>query len=69
VDDPTHLMSGFLGDSPRRSVEESARREHLILVRIKGELYPCAGAPSGLVGSGDSSIPRENIAVFLAPLL
>jgi hypothetical protein len=34
-----------VGYSPRRSVEESIRREHLILARIKGELYPCAGAP------------------------
>jgi hypothetical protein len=35
-----------MGDSPRRSVKESARREHLILARIKGELHPCAGAPT-----------------------
>jgi hypothetical protein len=35
-----------VGDSPRQSVEESARREHLILARIKEELYPCAGAPT-----------------------
>jgi hypothetical protein len=33
-------------DSPRRSVKESTRREHLILARIKGELHPCAGAPT-----------------------
>ena len=43
MDDPTHIMSS-LGDSPRRSVEESTRREHLILVRIIGEPHPCAGA-------------------------
>jgi hypothetical protein len=35
-----------VGDSPRRSVKESARREHLILTWIKGELHPCAGAPT-----------------------
>jgi hypothetical protein len=39
-----------LGDSPRWSVEESARREHLILARIKGELHPCAGAPTRTSG-------------------
>jgi len=49
VDDPTHLVSG-LGDSPRLSDEESAHREHLILARIKGELYPCAGAPTRTSG-------------------
>jgi hypothetical protein len=35
-----------VGDSPRRSVEESARREDFILARIKGELHPYAGAPT-----------------------
>ena len=34
-----------MGDSPSRSGKESARREHLILARIKGELHPCAGDP------------------------
>jgi hypothetical protein len=37
-------------DSPRWSVKESARREHLILARIKGELHPCAGAPTRTSG-------------------
>jgi hypothetical protein len=49
VDDSTHLVSGF-GYSPRRSVEESARREHLIPARIKGELHPYAGAPTRTSG-------------------
>jgi hypothetical protein len=35
-----------VGDSPRQSVKESAYREHLILVQIKGELHPCVGAPT-----------------------
>jgi hypothetical protein len=39
-----------VGDSPRRSVKESARREHLILAWIKGELHPCAGAPTRTSG-------------------
>jgi hypothetical protein len=37
-------------DSPRRSVKESARREYLILAQIKGELHPCAGAPTRTSG-------------------
>ena len=39
-----------VGDLPRRSVKESTRREHLILARIKGELHPCAGAPTRTSG-------------------
>ena len=39
-----------VGDSPRRSVEESTCREHLILARIKGELHPCSGAPTRTSG-------------------
>jgi hypothetical protein len=39
-----------VGDSPLRSVKELARREHLILVWIKGELHPCAGAPTRTSG-------------------
>ena len=46
VDDPTQVV----GDSPRRSVEELTRREHLILAWIKGELHPCAGAPTRTSG-------------------
>ena len=49
MDDPSHVVSG-LGESPRRSVQELARREHLILARIKGELHPCAGAPTRTSG-------------------
>ena len=44
MDDPTQVVSGC-GDSPRRSVEKSTRREHLILAQIKEELHPCMGAP------------------------
>ena len=39
-----------MGDSPRWSVKESTRREHLILVQIKGELHPYAGAPTRTSG-------------------
>ena len=39
-----------LGDSPRWSVEESARREHLVLARTKGEQDPCVGAPTRTSG-------------------
>jgi hypothetical protein len=39
-----------MGDSPRRSVKESARREHLILTWIKGELHPFMGAPTRTSG-------------------
>jgi hypothetical protein len=48
---------GFFGDSgsslyavmrdpPRQSGEGSPHSEHLVLVRTKGERYPCAGAPT-----------------------
>ena len=50
-----------VGDSLRWSVKESARREHLILAWIKGELHPCAGAPTRTRGSVDSSLPQENV--------
>ena len=53
-------------DSPRRSVEESTHREHLILAWIKGELHPCAGAPTRTSGECDSPIPQENIIMFLS---
>ena len=49
MDDPTQVVSG-VDDSPRRSVKESTRREHLILARIKGELHPCVGAPTRTSG-------------------
>jgi len=59
-----------LGDSPRWSVEESARREHLDLARIKGSKALARVLQRGLVESGDSPIPRKNIAEhFLALLL
>jgi len=58
-----------VGDSLRRSVEESARREHLVLTRTKGEQDPRV-LQRGLVESGDSLIPRQNMAEpFLALLL
>jgi hypothetical protein len=50
-----------VGDSPSRSGKESARREHLVLARTKGERYPCAGAPTRTRGSVDSSTPRQNV--------
>ena len=48
----------IVGDSPRRSVEESAHREHLILARIKGSYTLTRVLQRGLVESGDSRIPR-----------
>ena len=56
-----------VGDSPRRSVEESTRREHLILAWIMGSYTLSRVLQRGLVGSGDSPIPRQNIDAF--PLL
>ena len=44
------MVLAVVDDSPRRSVEESVRREHLILKRVKGELHPCAGAPTRTCG-------------------
>jgi hypothetical protein len=55
VDDPTHLV----GDSLRQSVKELARREHLILARIKGELHPYAGAPTRTSGEWQLSDTSE----------
>jgi len=59
-----------VGDSPRRSVEESARREHLVLARTKGEQDPCTGAPTRTSGGwrlSDTSAKHHRI--FLALLL
>ena len=39
-----------LPDVGAESVEESTRREHLILAWIKGELHLCAGAPTRTSG-------------------
>ena len=49
MDDPTQVVA-VVGDLPRWSVKESTRREHLILAWIKGELHPCAGAPTRTSG-------------------
>jgi hypothetical protein len=59
------ILWAVVGDSPRRSVKELACREHLILIRIKGSYTLTRVLQRGLVGSGDSPIPRENIVVFL----
>jgi hypothetical protein len=40
------MVWAVVGDSQQWSVKESARREHLILAQIKGELHLCAGAPT-----------------------
>jgi len=53
-----------LGDSPQQSVEESTRREHLVLARTKGSKTLARVLQRGLVASGDSSIHRQNIATF-----
>ena len=60
-----------LGDSPRRSVKESTRREHLILARIKGELHPCAGAPMRTSGEwrlSDTSAKHRRVPPSLFTL-
>ena len=49
MDDPIQV-GAVVDDSPRWSVEEITRREHLILAWIKGELHPCAGAPTRTSG-------------------
>jgi hypothetical protein len=36
-----------VGDSACWSGEELTHREHLVIVRIKGEQYACVGAPIG----------------------
>ena len=57
-----------LGDSPRWSVEESTHREHLILARIKGELHPCAGAPTRTSGEwrlSDTSAKHRRVPFSL----
>ena len=61
-----------MGDSPRRSVEESARREHLVLVRTKGEQDPCAGAPTRTSGEwrlSDTSAKHRRALSSTTPLL
>jgi len=61
-----------LGDSLRRSVEESARREHLVLARTKGEQYPCAGAPTRTSGEwqlSDTSVKHHRALSCPLPLL
>jgi hypothetical protein len=54
------------GDSPWRSIKESAHREHLIPAQIKGELHPCAGAPTRTSGEWWLSNTSKNIAAFLS---
>jgi hypothetical protein len=49
VDDSTHLVSGC-GRFTATECQRITRREHLILARIKGELHPCAGAPTRTSG-------------------
>jgi hypothetical protein len=40
------ILWAVVDDSSRYSIEESAHRERLILTWIKGELHPCASAPT-----------------------
>ena len=70
VDDPTQVVSGcgLVGDSLRRSVEELAHREHLILARIKGELHPCPGAPTRTSGEwrlSDTSAKHRRVTLSI----
>ena len=55
-------------DSPRRSVEESIHREHLILARINGELHPYVGAPMRTSGEwwlSDTSAKHRRVPFSL----
>jgi hypothetical protein len=64
-------LSVTLGDLPRRSVKESTHREHLILPRIKGELHPCAGAPTRTSGEwrlSDTSAKHHRVPLSLFTL-
>jgi hypothetical protein len=65
VDDPSHSVR-VVGDSSRWNVKESAYKEHLILARIKGSYILVQVLQRELVESGDSPIPRKNIAAFLS---
>ena len=49
VDDPTQVVSGC-GRFTAMGVKELTHRDHLILAWIKGELHPCAGAPTRTSG-------------------
>ena len=60
-----------VGDSPWWSVEESTRRGHLILARIKGELHPCTGAPTRTSGEwrlSDTSAKHRRVSSHLFTL-
>ena len=60
-----------MGDSLRWSVKESTHREHLILARIKGELHPCAGAPTRTNGEwrlSDTSVKHRRVPSSLFTL-
>ena len=64
-------LGAVVGDSPRRSVEESTHRENLILARIKGELHPCAGAPTRTSGEWrlfDTSKKHHRVPLLLFAL-
>ena len=66
VDDSTRVVNGW-GDSPKRSVKESTRREHWILARIKGELHPSVGAPTRTSGEwrlSDTSAKHHHAPPF-----
>jgi len=69
------LMSSLravLGDSPQRSVKESARREHLVLARTKGEQDPCAGDPTRTSGEwrlSDTLAKHRRALSYPPPLL
>ena len=59
-----------LGDSPRRRVKESARREYLVLAQTKGEQGPCAGAPTRTSGEWRlSDTSAKHHCVLLALIL
>jgi hypothetical protein len=68
VDDTTHLVSGC-GRFTVTECQESARREHLILAWIKGEIHPCAGTPTRTSGEWRLSNTSEKHRRVSNPLL
>ena len=57
-----------MGDSPRWSFKESARREHFVVAWTKGEQDPYAGAPTRTSGEwrlSDTSAKHRRVLLAL----
>jgi hypothetical protein len=57
----------FVRDPPRRRGKGSSRSKHLVLVRTKGELYLCAGAPTRTSGVSTFLYLGKNSEEFSCP--